>query len=97
MKLNLKSPAAELAKKKPRQRPARNKSVYQRKTVWAPNLRDLREAHGLSMHAVAAAVKLGVSSYWQIEHGSDPMLVNAVRIAEFFGVRVEDIWNHKAG
>lgn len=87
------TPAEKLAKKKQWRRAKRNGPPSPpRRAVWKPRLRELRESLRISMRDVAAAVGLGLSSYWQIENGTDPMLTNAVRIATFFGRAVEDLW-----
>lgn len=49
----------------------------------------------LSMRDVAEAVGLSISSYFQIEHGGDPMLTTATRIAVFFGKSVDDLWKNQ--
>jgi DNA-binding XRE family transcriptional regulator len=44
------------------------------------------------MDQVAVGVSLSKTAYWQIEHGGDPMLTSARRIADFFGQKIETIW-----
>lgn len=90
MRINSKSPAQEVSDKSQRQRSRRNGVVH--KKVWVCNLRYLRDKHNLSMDQVAAGVSLSKTAYWQIEHGGDPMLTSARRIADFFGQRIEMLW-----
>lgn len=90
MRINTKSKAQDVADKSPRKRERRN--GVEHKKVWVCNLRYLRDKHNLTMDQVAAGVLLSKTAYWQIEHGSDPMLTSARRIADFFGQRIETIW-----
>lgn len=89
------TPAEILAANQPRKRAPRNKAAYKRKLTWECCLSQLRESLSLSIEVVADAVKLSKTSYWQIEQGTDPMLTNARRIAEFFGKPIEEIWPKK--
>jgi DNA-binding XRE family transcriptional regulator len=88
--INKNSPAAKISKQRPRQRERRNEAKHHR--VWSCNLRQIRDAHGLTMDVVAKYVELSKTAYWQIEHGSDPMLTSARRISDFFGLTIEEIW-----
>ena len=90
MRINKQSKAQKTAEESPRKRERRN-GVEHRK-IWVCNLRFLRDKHNLTMDQVAAGVSLSKTAYWQIEHGSDPMLTSAKRIADFFGQRLEAIW-----
>ena len=62
------------------------------KLVWNCDLRARREKLFLTMRDVAKAVGLSVTGYYAIEHGSDPQLTSAVKLAEFFAVPVETLW-----
>lgn len=90
MRINKNSPAAKIAKEQPRQRERRNSVVHRR--VWNCSLREIRDRHALTLDTVAKCVGMSKTAYWQIEHGTDPMLTSARRIAAFFGLTVEDIW-----
>lgn len=86
------SPAEELAAKKPWRREPRNVD-YKRKKTWKKcQLRKLRESLRLSLSDVAQAVGYGVTTIHQLEHGTDPMLTTAKKLATFFGVSVDAIW-----
>lgn len=87
------TPAELLAASKPRRRAKRNgPPAGPRTAVWAAAIRHRREALNLSMRDVAAAVGLSLPCYWSVEHGTDPMLTTARRIAAFFGATVEELW-----
>jgi DNA-binding XRE family transcriptional regulator len=86
------TPAEKLAAKKPWRRPPRNKAPYKRRAVWVCRCREFREALRLSLRDVAAAVKLSVTALHQIEHGTDPMLETARRLADFYDLSVETLW-----
>ena len=87
------TPAEQLAASKPRQRPKRNgPATPSRKAVWAATLRARRESLDLSMRDVAQAVGLSVACYFAVEHGTDPMLTTARRVADFYGATVEELW-----
>ncbi len=90
------SPAEKLAHRKPWRRSPRNRSKP-RKAVWECRIRAEREPLRLSLRDVARACKLSVTALHQIEHGSDPMLTTATRLAEFFGLAVGELWPRLAG
>jgi DNA-binding XRE family transcriptional regulator len=86
------SPAELLASQKgPRIKTARPKPS----AVWHCCLREHRTRLGLTLGEVASSVGLTKNCIWQIEHGSDPMLSTAVKLAEFYGVAVEVIWKER--
>jgi DNA-binding XRE family transcriptional regulator len=88
------TPAQALAAKKTWHRPARNKTdkARTRPAPWVCLLREVREGLRLSLRDVAEAVKLSVTALHQIEHGTDPQLTTARRLATFFGKSVERLW-----
>jgi DNA-binding XRE family transcriptional regulator len=87
------TPAEDLAKRKRRQRPPRNKSKKTGRVVtWECRLTTMRDELNLSLRDVATAVGMSVAALHQIEHGTDPMLTTARKLAEFFGTTVEQIW-----
>lgn len=91
------TPAEKLSKAKPWRRDPRNKgSGAPRKVFWVCRIRDRREALRLSLRDVAGAVRLSVTALHQIEHGTDPQLTTARRLAEFFGCGVEELWPKRA-
>jgi DNA-binding XRE family transcriptional regulator len=86
------TPAEKLSAAKPWRRAPRNTTQSPRKASWACEVRARREALRLSLRDVAAAVKLSVTALHQIEHGTDPMLTTARRIAVFFGATTDELW-----
>lgn len=87
------SPAEQLAKTKQHRKPRRlgQGNVTNRK-VWVCKIADLRESLGLSIRDVAEACGFSIAGLWQMEHGTDPMLTSAARLAEFYGKRVHELW-----
>jgi DNA-binding XRE family transcriptional regulator len=47
---------------------------------------------GLSLKAVGEEIGMTQAGLWNIEHGTDPMLTSARKIAKFFGKTVDEIW-----
>lgn len=90
-----KSPAEVLAAKQPRKRAARKPAGLGLRAPFMCSCRELRESLGLTMGVVAEAVGLSKTAYWQIEHGTEPVLGSALRIAKFFGRPVEWLWTWK--
>lgn len=84
------TPAEILAAKKPR-RKLRSKP-YVRKTAWLCRITELRHELRISLDDVAKEVGISKTALWQIEHGTDPMLTTAHKLAVFFGKCIEDIW-----
>lgn len=86
------TPAEALAaSKRPRRKP-RHASPSKRPPAWTCSLRARREDLGLSMRDVATAVGLSISALFFLEHGTDPQLTTARRLAEFFGTTTDDLW-----
>lgn len=58
-----------------------------------PRLRDLREEAGLSQGQACEHLGIHQTEWSRVERGvAYPSFRNALAIARFFGVRVEDIW-----
>jgi DNA-binding XRE family transcriptional regulator len=88
------TPAQKLGKTKRRKREPRNiKTVAA--VHWETSIRAMRESLRLSLRDVASAVGLAVNSYWKIEQGCEPTLSSAWRIAEFYGRRIDELWEKK--
>jgi len=87
------SQAEQLAKTKRHRKPRR---IGQQKTArrvhWVCRIRDVRESLGLSIRDVAEACGFSVAGLWEIEHGTDPMLTSAMRLAEFYGKNFSELW-----
>ena len=84
------TPAEKLAKSKPWRREPRNKA--RRYGRWDCRVRAAREELRLSLRTVAEHLGYSVTALHQIEHGGDPMLSTARKIADFFGKPVEELW-----
>lgn len=89
-----KSPAEQLAAKKAWRQPGKkgDGGSHGRPAVWVCQLRLTRERLRLSLRDVADAVKISVTALHQIEHGTDPQLTTAWKLAAFFGVEIETLW-----
>ncbi len=82
------TPAEKLAKSKSGAKPP---TVVRR--VWNCGLRELRTALNLSQRDVANAVGLSCAGYHQIENcGNDVCLSTCVKLSEFFGKPITEIW-----
>lgn len=59
-------------------------------------IRTLREASSMSQKELASAIGVPQSlvSYWEREKGT-PSVVNAQKLADFFGVEIKDIFVEK--
>jgi DNA-binding XRE family transcriptional regulator len=87
------TPAEELAARKPRKHAPRGVAAARKRIrTWRCTLRDRRESLNLSMRDVANAVGLSVTALHQIEHGTDPQLTTARKLASFFGTSERDLW-----
>ncbi len=90
------TPAEELAARKPPRKAPGSKRLAQ-PIVWRCRVREFRESLRLSMRDVAQAIDLSPTGLFQIEHGTDPQLTTARRLAAFFGRSVEELWPGLAG
>jgi DNA-binding XRE family transcriptional regulator len=88
--MNVATPAEKLSKVRPWRRAPRNKA--RRYGRWDCRIRQTREPLRLSLRTVAEAVGLSVTALHQIEHGGDPQLTTARKLAAFFGKSVEELW-----
>jgi DNA-binding XRE family transcriptional regulator len=59
--------------------------------------KELRDSHGLTLQDVGGEVGVSPQTVIAIEAGRDCMLTTAIKIAEFFGETVEDIWEPFTG
>lgn len=63
------------------------------RTVLACRLRDIRISVGLSVKSAADGAGVASNTILHMERGLAPTLVNALRVADFFGLKIEDIWS----
>lgn len=63
-----------------------------RKKVWQCSLAQIRKARGLTVRDVAKGAGLTIAAISVIERGTDPQLATAHKLADFFGVSLEQLW-----
>jgi putative transcriptional regulator len=86
------TPAEKLAKSK-ESNPKNGSRPSAVRRVWKCQLRELRTSLDLTQRDVAAAVGLSAAGYHQIETcGNDVTLGTAVKLSEFFGIPISEIW-----
>lgn len=86
------TPAEKMAKAKLKQERQPHKPPKLRR-VWKCNLREIRTALNLTQREVADAVGLSCAGYHQIETcGNDVCLSTCVKLSEFFGRGILEIW-----
>ena len=83
------SPAQRLSKKKKHRKP------FSRKVVFDCSVRTRRLEYGLSIRDVAEQIGMTISGIHSIEHGTDPQLSTAYKLAAFFGAKIDDLWSMK--
>jgi len=86
------SPAGRLAASKPRAARKYRHGVPRFNVVYQTTILEHRNALGLTMRDVAAAVGLSLTGMFAVEHGGNVELRHAMDIAEFFGVTIETLW-----
>jgi transcriptional regulator with XRE-family HTH domain len=60
--------------------------------VLRMDLRALRNEAGVSASYVAGKTGMGLSTYERVETGAAPSLANALKLAKFLELPVEEIW-----
>lgn len=84
------TPAEKLAVEK-KEFPHKPRAI---RRAWNCNLYDLRTALNLTQCDVADAVGLSQAGYNKIENtGNDVCLSTAVKLSEFFGKQITEIWS----
>lgn len=68
-----------------------------RKVTWNCKLGEKRFALNLTLRDIEAGADVSSAVLCAIEHGTDPQLTTARRIAKFFGCSVEEMWPELAG
>lgn len=87
------TPAEKLAKET-RRKPAKQKQAP-RVPKWDCRLAQIRKDLGLSMRKTSQGIGLSLPNYHAIEHGCDPQLTTADRIAKFFGKPIAELWPNR--
>ncbi len=83
------TPAEELAKLKQR---SPREAFRELPKVFDCDLKERREALGLSQRDVCRATRINVSTVCRVEQGIDLTLSRALNLAAFFGCSVHEIW-----
>jgi DNA-binding XRE family transcriptional regulator len=60
-------------------------------------MRAVRNAIGLTMDQVSATVKISKATLSEIENGGNPTILNVLRLAQFYGRAVEELWTINEG
>ena len=68
------------------------RSKWSHKAVLKCTVRKEREHLGLTLRDVSRNVGLSIMGLCYIENGCNTQLTTALRIAEFFGKTVEELW-----
>lgn len=89
------SPAQRLARLKYQSPGVLQETAASRSVKFDCRVREARMTLGLSQIDVAAALGLHQPTYWRIESGCGIGLERALRVAEFFGKPVEELWSIK--
>ncbi len=83
------TPAEKLAKLKQR---SPREAFRELPKAFDCNLKERREALGLSQRDVCRATMINVSTLCRVEQGIDLTLSRALKLAEFFGCPIHEIW-----
>ena len=59
-------------------------------------LERLRRVHGWTLREIETRTGVARATLARVMHGHPPNVMDALRIAHFFSVRVEDIWGDEA-
>lgn len=81
--------AEKLSKSVRQKRPSR---PVGRRVVWKCKLNEMRHVLNLTLRDIEGAISVSSAVLSTIEHGTDPQLTTARRIADFFGCTVEEMW-----
>ena len=63
------------------------------RTVVVCRLQEIRISTGLSMQSVADGAGVSKNTIRFMEQGLAPTLVNAMKVASFFELKIEDMWS----
>lgn len=85
------TPAEKLAKNNPHRRVSGSKSKQYRR-VFKCAISEKRRGLRLSIQKVAKEVGMSVSGMYAIEQGTDPMLSTALKLSQFYGCDISELW-----
>jgi DNA-binding XRE family transcriptional regulator len=60
-------------------------------------MRAVRNAIGLSLDHVSGELKISKATLSEIENGGNPTVLNVLRLAQFYGRSVEELWSINEG
>lgn len=66
--------------------------AYKGSVRLAADLRKMRVDRGVTLRQIEAATGISNASWSQIERGKPPSIQTALKIAEFIGLPIEQIW-----
>lgn len=89
------TPAEKLSKNKKRTRPPRNEKRPKRSSPVICHCREKRNELNLSLRDVHAAVGISVSGLHAIEHGGNVEMTTALKLCEFYGCQLTELWSAK--
>ena len=81
------SPAERIASAKPKRKPGR-----ERRMDHVCRVRERRKALRLTLDEVCEALGISKAALSYLERGATPTLERARKLAEFFGVTVDELW-----
>ena len=61
------------------------------------DLSAMRETEGWSVRELAGMIGISHATLSRIERGQEPSLANAFRVAHFWQVKIDDIWQLRKG
>lgn len=64
------------------------------KTGIHENIRTLRKFHGLTLRKLGEALGVHLTAVESWERGTEPNLANVQRLAEYFGISVDELLKH---
>ena len=68
-----------------------------REAVWYCGLNEMRNKLRLTLRDVEKGTGVSNATICHMEQGADPTLSNARKVADFFGVKIDDIWPNLIG
>lgn len=67
-----------------------------RPMIWKCKLGEKRFGLNLTLREIEAGCGVSSAVLCAIEHGTDPQLTTATKIAEFFGCTIKEMWPERA-
>lgn len=89
------TPAEKLSKTKQRPKPPRNEKSPARIYSLICHCREKRKSLKLTIEDVATATRITAKNLWDIEHGANLMMTTALKLCEFYGCLLHELWSAK--